>query len=95
MSRQWLASLRTGGDCADGGCHVRTCVCGLCDDAADEIERLVKVLDTQVDAHFATWMAARADVEGEELAAKLFEKEPDVILARRAIAAYSEPTKGG
>jgi recombinational DNA repair ATPase RecF len=47
---------------------------------------LLTELHHQLEAHYATWMAARAEVEGAATASMLFEKEPDVIRARAAIA---------
>lgn len=47
---------------------------------------LLEALQSQMAAHFATWMAARADYEGSTLSASLFEKEPEVIAARAVIA---------
>jgi len=44
------------------------------------------LVEDLVDGHFATWMAARADVEGVHTAKTLFEKEPEIIAARAALA---------
>lgn len=49
------------------------------------LEGLVMALEEQLNEHFATWMAARADVEGAETSRILFEKEPSVIRARAAL----------
>lgn len=56
------------------------------DALAKENERLRMALARQLDAHRATWMAARAEVEGAETANALFEKEPEVIEARAILA---------
>jgi hypothetical protein len=60
---------------------------------AEEIAHLVRVnadllaaLKSSLAGHYATWMAARAEVEGGRTSHALFEKEPDVIMARAAIA---------
>lgn len=45
-------------------------------------------LKDQLDGHWATWMAARAEVEGAETSKQLFEREPDVIRARALIAKF-------
>jgi len=45
-----------------------------------------KIADDLLDAWLATWMAARAEVEGARTARELFEKEPEVIAYRAAIA---------
>lgn len=42
-------------------------------------------LERQLDAHKRTWLAARAEVEGEGVSACLFEAEPETIAARAAI----------
>ncbi len=47
---------------------------------------LLKALRQSLDGHYATWMAARAEVEGASLSSALFEKEPEVRAARAAIA---------
>ncbi len=52
-----------------------------------EIERLRAALHSQLEAHYATWMAARAEVEGRTTASMLFEKEPEVIEARSLMEA--------
>ena len=38
-----------------------------------------------LDAWYATWMAARAEVEGAQTAHELFLKEPEVIAALTAL----------
>ena len=48
------AALRDGGKCT-AGCSPRVCVCGLCEDAADEIERLR--------AEAAEWQATLGSIE--------------------------------
>jgi hypothetical protein len=52
---------------------------------AAETAPLVGALQHQVNGHYATWMVARAEVEGEATARALFEKEPEVIEARAAL----------
>ena len=47
---------------------------------------LLAALESSLAAHYATWMAARAEVEGGRTSHALFEKEPEVIMARAAIA---------
>lgn len=49
---------------------------------------LLAALKDQLDSHWATWMAARAEVEGVALSKQLFEKEPDVIRARKTVARF-------
>jgi hypothetical protein len=47
---------------------------------------LAAALKQSLAGHYATWMAARAEVEGASVSAALFEKEPEVIVARAALA---------
>lgn len=49
---------------------------------------MLTALKDQLDGHWATWMAARAEVEGAETSKQLFEREPDVIRARALIAKF-------
>lgn len=49
---------------------------------------LLAALKDQLDGHWATWMAARAHVDGAETSKQLFEREPDVIRARALIAKF-------
>jgi hypothetical protein len=51
--------------------------------AAPEVTAALK---QSLAGHYATWMAARAEVEGASVSAALFEKEPEVIAARAALA---------
>jgi hypothetical protein len=51
--------------------------------AAPEVAAALK---QSLAGHYATWMAARAEVEGASVSAALFEKEPEVIAARAALA---------
>ena len=53
--------------------------------AIGAVPDLIKALQASLDGHRATWMAARAEVEGAATAAALFEKEPEVIAARAAL----------
>ena len=59
--------------------------------AIGAVPDLIKALQASLDGHRATWMAARAEVEGAATAAALFEKEPEVIAARAALAKALEP----
>jgi hypothetical protein len=61
-------------------------------EAAAEIERLAaerdklrEALEGERAAHYATWMAARAEVEGYETSAALFAKEGSSIRTRAAL----------
>lgn len=47
---------------------------------------LLEALEESLRGHYATWMAACAEVEGSECAAARFEELPEVIEARAAIA---------
>ena len=47
---------------------------------------LQAALIVSVESHYATWMAARAEVEGATMSEHLFEREPDIMTARAVIA---------
>lgn len=56
------------------------------DALAAENARLRELLEDQVEQHRATWIAARAHVEGEEHSAYLFDCEPATVRARAALS---------
>ena len=54
--------------------------------------KMAEALERLLLGAYATWMAARAEVEGAKTSHDLFEKEPEVIAARAVLAeARGEP----
>lgn len=59
-----------------------------------EVDELVKTLSEMTDFAYAVWMVARADVEGEQTSAGIFNKNPSVIAARYIIHTKFKPKVG-
>jgi hypothetical protein len=63
------------------------------DELRARIVELEVALGMAIDDHFATWMAARAEVEGATMSCRLFDMDPGIIQARAAFASKIEVEK--